>query len=131
MKGGHRGETVQAEQGGAAPDRPGAVGQHQDGGEDETAGQTEADIWAEIARIRARPYYLWRNRQQYSSAYVGFVIADSAGRPHALVTIGGPMERFTEARMEALLPRMLAILEPLRQQCRLFPAAPVFLREGS
>jgi DNA-binding IclR family transcriptional regulator len=96
----------------------------------ETAGQTEADIWAEIGRIRARPYHTWRNRQQYSSAYVGFVIADSAGRPHALVTIGGPIERFSEARIAALLPRMLAVLEPLRQQGRLFPAAPVFVREG-
>lgn len=96
----------------------------------ETAGQSVEQIWAELARIRQAPYFTWRNRQQYSSAYVGFVLADSAGRPHALVTIGGPMERFTEARIQALLPRMLAILEPLRQQCRLFPAAPVFMREA-
>lgn len=95
----------------------------------ETAGQSADDIWAEVARIRARPYYTWRNRQQYSSAYVGFVISDSSGRPHALVTIGGPMERFTEERIATLLPRMLAILEPLRQQCRLFPAAPVLIGE--
>lgn len=97
----------------------------------ETAGQSVEQIWTEIARIRAAPYFTWRNRQQYSSAYVGFLLPDGSGRPHALVTIGGPMERFTEERIQALLPRMLSILEPLRQQCRLFPAAPVYIREAA
>ena len=33
-------------------------------------------------------------------------------------------------RAAALLPQMRATLEPLMQQCRLFPAGPVFLAEG-
>lgn len=96
----------------------------------ETANATLEEIWSDVRRVRRDGYLTWRNPQQYSSAYIGFPILDGAGRPHALVTIGGPMERFTADRIKAELPRMLAILEPLRQQGRLVPAVPVLMPEG-
>src|SRR5258708_37929007 len=96
----------------------------------ETAAATLDEIWADIRRVRHDGHLTWRNPQQYSSAYIGFPIQDAAGRPHALVTIGGPMERFTAERILALLPRMLAILEPLRQQGRLVPAVPVLMPQA-
>jgi DNA-binding IclR family transcriptional regulator len=93
----------------------------------ETANQSVDEVWADIRRIRREGFLIWQNRRQYSSAYVGFPMLDSADRPHALITIGGPMERFTRERIDSLLPQMTAILEPLRQQCRLFPAIPVLM----
>jgi len=93
----------------------------------ETANATADEIWADVRQVRRDGYLIWRNRQQYSSAYVGFPILDGAGRPHALIAVGGPMERFTEERIRTLLPRLQAILEPLRRQARLLPAPPVLL----
>ena len=97
----------------------------------ETANATVEEIWADIRQVRRDGHLIWSNARQYSSAYVGLPILDSADRPHALVTIGGPMERFTRAQIETQLPRMEAILAPLRQQCRLLPAAPVLMLDGS
>ena len=57
-----------------------------------------------------------------------FPILDAGGRPHAIVTIGGPRERFDLPDIARLLPRMRAILEPLETQARLFPAAPFLAR---
>lgn len=96
----------------------------------ETANETPASLWEDINRIRRNGHIIWRNPQRYSAAYATFPILDNAGRPHAIITIGGPLERFSMERAEALLPAMRATLEPLVQQCRLFPAGPVFLREG-
>ncbi len=95
----------------------------------ETAGATAAEIWADVRQIRRDGFLVWRNRKQYGSAYIGFPVLDASGRPHALITIGGPMERFTEARIAAQKPRILEVLAPLQQQARLFPAAPVFIPE--
>jgi DNA-binding IclR family transcriptional regulator len=97
----------------------------------ETAGATPQDVWADIARVRRDGYLTWRNpQQQYGANYIGLPLLDGAGRPHALVTVGGPLERFGPARVDELMRPMRAILNPLRQQCRLVSAAPVFV-EGS
>lgn len=93
----------------------------------ETATPTVDDIWADIRRVRRDGYLVWSNARQYGSAYIGLPILDSADRPHALITIGGPLERFAQAQIETQRPRLEAVLEPLRQQCRLFPAALVML----
>ncbi len=86
--------------------------------------QTAKGIWEDIRAIRSVPYVLWRNPHHASAAYAIFPIRDASGRPHAIVTVGGPRERFDLAEIEAALPRMRAIMEPLEREARLFPAPP-------
>jgi DNA-binding IclR family transcriptional regulator len=81
-------------------------------------------VWRDLRAIRAVPYVLWRNPHLLSAAYAILPILDRDKRPHAIITIGGPRERFDLDRIEALLPRIAAILAPLERQARLFPAAP-------
>jgi DNA-binding IclR family transcriptional regulator len=88
------------------------------------ASQTARGVWEDIFDIREKPYLLWRNPFLARAAYAIFCIRDEAGRPHATITIGGPLERFDLPRIEALVPGMLAILEPLEREARLIPAAP-------
>ena len=70
------------------------------------------------------PYVLWRNPHLSSAAYAILPVLDSEKRPHAIITIGGPRERFDLPEIEALLPRIRAILAPLETHARLFPAPP-------
>jgi DNA-binding IclR family transcriptional regulator len=86
--------------------------------------ETAAGVWEDVHDIRAVPYVLWRNPHQASAAYAIFPVQDSAGRSHAIVTVGGPRERFDLKEIETALPRMRAILEPLEREARLFPAPP-------
>lgn len=96
----------------------------------ETAGGSAQDVWNDIARIRRDGFVTWRNPQQYGANYVAFPLLDGAGRPHALITIGGPLERFGPERVANLTASLRAILQPLERHCRHAPAAPVFV-EGS
>jgi len=59
-----------------------------------------------------------------SAAYAILPILDAQRRPHAIITLGGPRERFDLPQIEALLPRIRAILAPLENHARLFPAPP-------
>lgn len=86
--------------------------------------ETAAGVWQDVAAIRANPYVLWRNPHHSSAAYAIFPIRDVSGRPHAIITIGGPRERFDLPRIEEQLPRMRSILDPLEREARLFPAPP-------
>lgn len=86
--------------------------------------ESKAGVWRDIRGIRAVPYVLWRNPHLSSAAYAILPILDQEKRPHAVITIGGPRERFDLPQIEALLPRIAAILSPLANQARLFPAAP-------
>ncbi len=65
--------------------------------------------------------------QQYGANYIAFPVLDASDRPHALITVGGPRERFGPQRIAELMPRMRAILQPLQQHCRHVPAAPVII----
>jgi DNA-binding IclR family transcriptional regulator len=95
----------------------------------ETANETAEDVWQDVHRMRQDKLLIWRNRQQYGAAYVAFPILDNADRPHATVTVGGPFERFTPARIDEWLPAMRALVEPLQQQARLHAAAPVLMTD--
>jgi len=86
--------------------------------------ETTNGVWDDVRSIRAVPHVLWRNPQNASAAYAIFPVRDGAGRAHAIVTVGGPRERFDLKEIEAALPRMRAILEPLEREARLFPAPP-------
>ena len=86
--------------------------------------ESRAGVWRDLRTIRAEPYVLWRNPYLSSAAYAILPVLDGEKRPHAIITIGGPRERFDLDRIEALLPRIASILAPLEGQARLFPAAP-------
>ncbi len=97
----------------------------------ETADATPQDVWDDIGRIRRDGFITWRNPQQYGANYVAFPLLDGDGRPHALVTVGGPFERFGPERIEGLMAQMRAVLAPLQQQCRHVAAAPVIVEGGT
>lgn len=86
--------------------------------------ETTAGVWQDLAAIRAKPYVLWRNPHHSSAAYAIFPIRDVSGRAHAIITIGGPRERFDLPQIEDQLLRMRGILDPLEREARLFPAPP-------
>ena len=96
----------------------------------ETAGMSAQDVWDDVARVRRDGFVTWRNPQQYGANYIAFPLLDGQGRPHALITVGGPLERFGPQRIAELMAPMQAILEPLRQHARHFSAAPVII-EGA
>ena len=96
----------------------------------ETAGATAQDVWDDVARVRRDGFVTWRNPQQYGANYIAFPLLDGAGRPHALVTVGGPLERFGPERIADLMAPMRAVLQPLQQHARHVAAAPVIV-EGS
>ena len=96
----------------------------------ETANATAQDVWRDIAAMRRDGSITWRNPQQYGANYIAFPVLDASDRPHALITVGGPRERFGPQRIAELMPRMRAILQPLQQHCRHVAAAPVII-EGN
>lgn len=97
----------------------------------DTVNMTAETVWVDVRGMRGRDYIVWRNPKQFSGAYAAFPVPDSGDRLHAIVTVGGPMERFGVERIEELLPEMQAVMTPLQQQSRLFVAAPVpMLEEG-
>jgi DNA-binding IclR family transcriptional regulator len=88
------------------------------------ASETAKAVWKDIAEIRSAPYVLWRNPHLASAAYAIFPVLDEARHPHAIVTVGGPRERFDLPRIKELLPQMLDALEPLERQARLLLSPP-------
>jgi DNA-binding IclR family transcriptional regulator len=88
------------------------------------ASESPKAVWRDIAEIRSSPFVLWRNPHLSSAAYAIFPVLDEARHPHAIVTVGGPRERFDLPRIEELLPQMRAVLEPLERQARLLSAPP-------
>lgn len=96
----------------------------------ETAGASAQDVWDDVATVRRDGLMTWRNPQQYGANYIAFPLRDGAGRPHGLITIGGPLERFGSERIAALVAPIRAILEPLQQRCGHIPAAPVIIEGG-
>lgn len=83
-------------------------------------------VWKDIKSIRQAGHVLWRNPHHTSAAYAIFPVRDAASRAHAIITIGGPRERFDIPQIEARLPEILGVLEPLEREARLIPA-PVFM----
>jgi DNA-binding IclR family transcriptional regulator len=96
----------------------------------DTADMTEKTVWTELRQLRGAPVVVWRNPRQFGAAYITMPLLDNADRPHAIVTVGGPLERLGQERIESLMPGFDATLATLRQQCRLYAAAPVYLLGG-
>jgi IclR family KDG regulon transcriptional repressor len=93
----------------------------------ETAGMSARDVWDDVARVRRDGFVTWRNPQQYGANYIAFPLLDGTGRPHALITVGGPLERFGPQRIAELMAPMRAILQPVAQHARHVAAAPVIV----
>jgi DNA-binding IclR family transcriptional regulator len=96
----------------------------------DTVGMTPQTVWDDIAGMRGKNYVSWGNPRAFGGAYIAFPALDDSGRPHAIITVGGPIERFTHERIEGFAEAMAVIVAPLQQQCRLFPAAPILLFGG-
>jgi IclR family transcriptional regulator, KDG regulon repressor len=86
--------------------------------------ESEEGVWRDILAIRATPHVLWRNPHLASAAYAIFAIRDAEDRGHAIITIGGPRERFDVPQIEKLLPEIRKVIEPLQREARLIPAPP-------
>ena len=72
----------------------------------ETAGTPPRRTCGTTSRAMRRDGFVtWRNPQQYGANYIAFPLLDGADRPHALITVGGPLERFGPQRIAELMPR--------------------------
>lgn len=91
------------------------------------ADETLDDVWADVEAIRRDGYIAWSNSQQYGGSYIAFPVHDGEGRPHAVLSVGAPIERVSVADFERLLPQFGTIMAELGLRTRLIPAAPLMM----
>jgi DNA-binding IclR family transcriptional regulator len=84
--------------------------------------ESRSGVLEDIRNIRSTDEVLWRNPHLSSAAYAIFPLLDQAARPHAIITIGGPRERFDVPAIRTLLPGMRTTLAGLKDHLLLFPA---------
>jgi DNA-binding IclR family transcriptional regulator len=93
------------------------------------AGVTTAEsVWADIRQMRGADHITWRSAKQFGATYVAFPVPGVDGRLHAIVTIGGPMERFDPERAAAL-DEIKSTVDRLRQRCLAFVPPPVVVTD--
>jgi DNA-binding IclR family transcriptional regulator len=93
---------------------------------------TPDKLQREIAAIRTAGFGFSRGETLAGLAqsnFVAFVVTDGIGRPHAAMTVGGPVERLTAERVEALLPMLNEIVAKANHALRHMPAPHAFWRE--
>lgn len=88
-----------------------------------SATETLDDVWNDVREIRAQGYISWVSTQQYGGTYIAFPVLDAEDRPHGVISVGGPSERFTVDVVAKALPRMQELMTQLRTRSRLLPAA--------
>lgn len=76
----------------------------------------------EVRRVRREGYARGYGDHTTGGTYIAFPVLDASGRPHAAITVGGPVDRFTQARVDELLPQMLRIVAEANAHSRLVPA---------
>lgn len=81
-----------------------------------------ARLWDEVRLVRRQRYAKGYGDHYTQGTYIAFPVLDGSERPHAAITVGGPIGRFPQARVDALLPAMLRIVEQLTLSSRLYPA---------
>jgi DNA-binding IclR family transcriptional regulator len=91
------------------------------------ASESAKGVWEDVHAIRQTPFVLWRNPHLASAAYGIFPVCDASGRAHAIITIGGPRERFDIPQIRARLPEIENVLAPLHYEAKLFSAPPLML----
>ncbi len=87
-------------------------------------------LWEELARFRQLGWGVdsaHGSLSHLNANYACFALVDAAGRPHGVISVGGPQERFSTSRIENLLPTMQEILLGLQDTVKLFSAQPILL----
>lgn len=79
-------------------------------------------LWDEVRRVRRQRYAKGYGDHYIAATYIAFPVLDGSERPHAAITVGGPIGRFPQTRVDELLPSMLGIMEELNLRSRLYPA---------
>jgi IclR family transcriptional regulator, acetate operon repressor len=92
---------------------------------------TREQLWDEIHRVRAEGYArsLGDHYPKETGAAIGFPILDVNDEPHGAIVVAGPTNRFTAARIEALMAEMITEVAQLNRSTRLYlsnrePVAP-------
>lgn len=96
-----------------------------------SANETEKDVWDDVHAVRRDGYIAWSNPEQYGGSYIAFPVLDGEGRPHAVISIGAPTERFPVSRFLEMLPRFRAILVELQLRARLLPAPVIVMGQAA
>jgi DNA-binding IclR family transcriptional regulator len=78
----------------------------------------------ELSQIRRDGYIVWTS-PKYEAAYITVPLLDGRARLHAVLTVGGPLERFPTEVAAKLRAEIEAVIVPLRERLRLFPAPSV------
>jgi IclR family KDG regulon transcriptional repressor len=93
----------------------------------DAAHETTKDVWHDIQVVRQQGYIAWHNPRQWGGgSYISFPVLDSENRPHAVISVGAPMERMSPEDVDRLLPQMLQMMSKLHMHTRLL-AAPTYL----
>ena len=59
------------------------------------------------------------------ATFVSYPVFGALDRPLAAITIGGPINRFTQTVADGFIPAIRAIIAELNQHSRMFPAVPI------
>lgn len=86
-----------------------------------------AKLWDEVRLVRKRRYAKGYGDHYTQGTYIAFPVLDASDRPHAALTVGGPVGRFPQSRVDKLLPDMLKVMAQLHQRSRLYPATAMVL----
>jgi DNA-binding IclR family transcriptional regulator len=84
-------------------------------------------LWDEVRKVRRQGFARGYGDHYAHANYISFPVLDVTGRPHAAITIGGPPDRLSKKRIEALLPELLRITKTLNEQTRLYPSSATVL----
>lgn len=97
----------------------------------ETPEADEEELREDLKRMRREGYVVWHGSSAFSAAYISFPVLDQTNRPHASITIGGPLERFSMGRVEELRPKIMAIAQELNRESRLYAAPAVWFDDAT
>jgi DNA-binding IclR family transcriptional regulator len=86
-----------------------------------------AKLREEVQLVRRQRYAKGYGDHYTAGTYIAFPVLDSEERPHAAITVGGPRERFTQQRVDELLPAMLEIMEELNRKSRMHPVTSIVM----
>lgn len=92
----------------------------------ETPDASEPELRDDLKQIRADGCVIWHGSSAFSAVYISFPVLDQINRPHASITIGGPLERFSMERVEKLRPKIMAIAQELNRESSLYAAPSVW-----
>lgn len=83
------------------------------------------DLWAAVWAARRAGYA--RGFGDYTprtfSSGIGVAVLDAEGGPHGAIGVSGPSERFTDERIGALLPEVLAVVDDLNRTMRTYSSS--------